>query len=102
MNEHTPGPWQVYTDGTKTFIAAANGRVVVVDLYDENNEPSIEELEANARLIAAAPALLQALKDTREALAAWVEIAEEQDQREGDYTALEEADQAIQKAEGGN
>ena len=60
MNEHTPVPWKVYTDGTKTFVVStATGRVVAADLYDENNEPSIEELDANARLIAAAPELLQ-------------------------------------------
>jgi hypothetical protein len=32
-------------------------------MYDEENEPTLEELEANARLIAAAPELLAALKE---------------------------------------
>ena len=63
MNQHTPGPWKVYPSGTQTFVASvATGRIVAVDLYDENSNPPIEEVDANARLIAAAPALLEAVE----------------------------------------
>ena len=62
----------------------------------------VNKREGNTPLSQAAPALLQALKATRAALAGWIEIAEEHDQRDGDHLALAEADQAIQKAEGGN
>jgi hypothetical protein len=37
-----------------------------MDLYDENSDTPIEEVEANARLIAAAPALLGAVEVTLE------------------------------------
>jgi hypothetical protein len=59
MNAHTPYPWTV--DGT---IAAENldvigegGRVAMLDCDDID----ADTLEANARLIAAAPELLEAL-----------------------------------------
>lgn len=58
--KHTPGEWAV--DGM-TIFAPADGiaaKDVAVILHDGNS--SIQEREANARLIAAAPELLEALK----------------------------------------
>ncbi len=63
MSKHTPGPWTVFDaakeDGISDFygIDAPNGDAVV--LYDR--EGGIES-EADARLIAAAPDLLEALQ----------------------------------------
>lgn len=55
MSRHTPGPWKVYNDGTDVcddsgHIAACEGTG-----YDET--------VANARLIAAAPSMYEALKE---------------------------------------
>lgn len=63
--KHTPGPWGVARRSHCTVLNAlfVNGggdrvaRVVV-----PNTASSIEEYEANARLIAAAPELLEALQ----------------------------------------
>lgn len=63
VSSHTPGPWKVYSDGTKTFILApVNGRIVAVDLYDVNTDTPVEEINANAQLIATAPKMLALLR----------------------------------------
>ena len=62
--EHTPGKWEIGKSLEKQFIIGRrNGREAIIagDLYDENNEPTIKELDANAALIAAGPELLAAL-----------------------------------------
>lgn len=59
MSTHTPGPWAAQPHDLKcwTVVAGAGSSVAHVDL---RSEPEITE--ANARLIAAAPDLLEALK----------------------------------------
>lgn len=68
---HTPGPWVVRDFGRFPGIDAANGASIVV--YGEDGEEwagvrgtepneAAEEVAANARLIAAAPDLLEALQ----------------------------------------
>lgn len=68
MGKHTPGPWFVEDDrvwalnegGTnRTYIQVQGGYVS----RETRERTSREEMAANARLIAAAPALLEALKD---------------------------------------
>jgi len=59
--KHTPGQWEVTHFDGRTQVFAGR-RMVVEGLYDEDNEPTLEEVEANARLIAAAPELLEAIK----------------------------------------
>ena len=60
MTKYTPGLWKhddtsIYSDKYEHDIAT---------LYFEHGEPySLEEFEANANLIAAAPELLEALED---------------------------------------
>lgn len=72
---HTPGPWdgrQEYNDHRDEIIA--RGRVVAIIpvrkttgvMSDEKRLESDQEGEANARLIAAAPELLEALTIARE------------------------------------
>jgi len=61
----TPGPWEVYDGFSDTQIKGMrNGREanIITGMYDEENEPALEELAANAFLIAAAPELLEACK----------------------------------------
>ena len=65
MNKHTPGPWTVTRVSKSTilkdlYVSASPERVARVVLPATAN--SIDEYEANARLIAAAPDLLEALK----------------------------------------
>lgn len=64
MSKHTPGPWDYWQgagigDESHAEIIAADGEIVIAGF---NN--MIEQGEANARLIAAAPDLLEALVDS--------------------------------------
>lgn len=89
--KHTPGPWvnhgcyiyRVGTDGKRTGPAIANTRV------DEFITP--EEEEQNARLIAAAPELYEALRTMVDAFPFTDESA-------GQYDAVQVAREAIAKA----
>ena len=107
MNKHTPGPWRKVTAndykslGVETVSDDIYARVTICEIQlahgepfnsDENDEP-----KANARLIAAAPELLEALKKATMALA-WHE------QEHGvamDAVIVEQARAAIAKATGG-
>jgi hypothetical protein len=58
---HTPGPWHV--DDVANFCAfSADGKRVSY-CYSAHSDRSDEEAAANARLIAAAPELLEACKE---------------------------------------
>jgi hypothetical protein len=61
-DKHTPGPWRVQATG-HSFVVEANTHTEVISV-DENGDPCrwSEYNEATARLIAAAPDLLEALK----------------------------------------
>jgi hypothetical protein len=65
MSSYTPAPWTV--DGTTAAenldVIGENGRVAMLDCDDID----ADTLEANARLISAAPELLAVLQDVREA-----------------------------------
>ena len=66
MSAHTPGPWRAVPNApgiSDTVIDS--GRRVVADVISRK---STDELRANARLIAAAPELLDALEGLLNAL----------------------------------
>jgi hypothetical protein len=69
MSEHTPGPWRVlnHASGHVGFIAVVAGeRTHICDVFPYGTRAStagLDEHLANARLIAAAPDLLAALKE---------------------------------------
>jgi hypothetical protein len=70
-SEHTPGPWLIEESSNEDEFAnvfGPNDRPVA-GIYIENDgsETPSEEDTANARLIAAAPEMLQALKDVSNA-----------------------------------
>lgn len=74
MTKHTPGPWEIAfetfdNDGApETAIQALGGRAFVAFALEFGpNNPQMRE--ANARLIAAAPDLLEALKKIVKSLA---------------------------------
>lgn len=63
--KYTRGEWRVTTFGGNTNIEASrNGRKcwVAQSLYDEENEPTLEELTANARLMAKSPQMYELLQ----------------------------------------
>jgi hypothetical protein len=66
MAEHTPGPWAYDTESNEVFATGDHygaGWIARVEGNDSNGTPFSEEMRlANARLIAAAPELLVALK----------------------------------------
>jgi hypothetical protein len=72
-NRHTPGPWGVEDPfGPDLLLIVSRpsgpphqwGHIAQVSLERENNlDPTRKEAEANARLIAAAPDMLETLKD---------------------------------------
>jgi hypothetical protein len=94
--KHTPGPWRAEAEGCLTshslpVIVKSNGHLVA-QLCDRN--------VANARLIAAAPELLEALQLCKRALYSGY-MSETSENRSGIYSnAYEVADATIRKAKG--
>lgn len=79
MNNHTPGPWLYYKND---FTGGFTLRDSINRLIGSTSSPSGVDArlgspytrygcEANARLIAAAPELLEALEDVREWISNW-------------------------------
>ena len=67
MNKHTPGPWSIGDDSNAGCEVIAGPVAIVLDRIarvagDGTYVISREEMIANARLIAAAPCMLQALE----------------------------------------
>lgn len=64
--KHTPGPWILH--GALARIEDVNGRLLAVPVFQSQNDTGTtygsNENLANAKLIAAAPELLEALKET--------------------------------------
>lgn len=60
MSKHTSGPWKVSRSGTT--VLSESGRFIA-DCLGPNSQ---EQNEPNARLIAAAPELLEALKEAQQ------------------------------------
>ncbi len=99
--KHTPGPWMI--DGISRDILAPDGELLAtayqmtVDVDEEMANPDDTGV-ANARLIAAAPELLDALKAIHEGAARTISDS-------GDYSyaldrILQTAEAAITKAQG--
>ena len=61
-DKHTPGPWKV--DGTYIYEVEQDKIIAEVETYNDNELP----YEANARLMAAAPELLEFVEDVAEGL----------------------------------
>jgi hypothetical protein len=56
MTKHTPGPWQVASEATATILGPSPTGLRIIAVAEEPNQT------ANAKLIAAAPELLEALR----------------------------------------
>ena len=87
MNKHTPGPWFYETGNTEALIVERDG-TTVAELQTTYQTTAHRSLEANARLIAAAPDLLAALQSLIN------------DQRDASLPILSQARAAITKATG--
>ena len=74
MNRHTLGPWKFYTEPQPNGcpIVGARGLMVAMLAHSINHDDQRETALANARLIAAAPDLLEALEWCAETLAVFV------------------------------
>ena len=57
--KHTPAPWKIFRQDEDLIIINESSRPSIADITGGNG---LEEDEANAKLIAAAPELLEALK----------------------------------------
>lgn len=74
MTGHTPGPWAVYprraADGSVVVTDAGNGQVATL----RSTSKTVKMIEADARLIAAAPDLLEACEEIASAYDAAVGV----------------------------
>ena len=91
MSKHTPGPWIL-----KGLTVYNSNEIEICESNDfvRANADNTSEIEANARLIAAAPDMMDALKDC---------LAYMLDDQSSDVTgakALDSINAAIAKAEG--
>ena len=94
---HTPGPWVTYDDGITQVIASDKDRTLRMGcvFHDSKN---LDVVQANARLIAAAPEMLEALMLAHEEL---LNIARLQDwHAEAFRGRIEKMTTAIEKATG--
>jgi hypothetical protein len=53
-SQSTPGKWIDTNESGITQVKSDHGRFIALEMYDENNEPEIDEVEANAEFIALA------------------------------------------------
>lgn len=73
QTNHTPGPWSLKMTGWRTnpFAIYSPRRPGAVACVPSRTSVPLDEQDANARLIAAAPELLAALKGMDEELSLW-------------------------------
>jgi hypothetical protein len=63
---HTPGPWKFEVRNNQAMVTTERDdidMVVASNLFDEELDLELEEVDANARLIASAPDLLECLQN---------------------------------------
>ena len=68
MNKHTPGPWVWGEDYCGLYGSGRDREVMTHQRFEGMWLSHVDSQEANARLIAAAPDLLEALEDSLTAL----------------------------------
>ena len=94
MNKHTPGPWQIADGESRRVYLINHGRDAVGEtVYTETRNP------ADARLIAAAPDLLEALLMAKKAISRF-DNGHAFDAHGIDSEAQRQVDAAIAKATG--
>lgn len=101
--QHTPGPWvaeRLDDEGHYDITNVSKSAVIATTAgwYDDDDDRGTTEAAFNARLIAAAPEMLEALKDAQAAMAWWDNP--EQCTEDFKRVSLARARAAIAKAEG--
>jgi len=100
MSKHTPGPWKIRNDITKDTLICSENKTIICGIHQKNLN-ILSETKANAQLIAAAPDMLETLKqsyemiDTLAGMSSW----EARSQDEIDEV-MNQMLNAINKAEG--
>ena len=89
--QHTAGPWKVFEDTIQTGPRLFSTKIAEVCTQNENKD----HWKANARLIAAAPELLEMVKNLKMVLAGY--MADSEVAMSTDYTLLEQADKLVAK-----
>lgn len=98
MNKHTEGPWvyaygSVYREAGLGYESAS--RIAVMDRHNPKTTPT--ERDANAVLMAAAPAMLEMLEELRAVLRAEQTFSDSPD----DWTTwIKDIDEVLAKAKG--
>ena len=95
--KHTPGPWENHKWNCKEHQISGKGGTIAL-VSHSHSLVSEAEADANARLIAAAPALLIELKNTVAAIEKW---GKEHPESGGWIGVIHGALKAIAQAEGG-
>ncbi len=95
--KHTPGPWENHKWNCEEHQISAKGGTIAL-VSHSHSLVSEAEADANARLIAAAPALLIELKNTVAAIEKW---GKEHPESGGWIGVIHGALKAIAQAEGG-
>jgi hypothetical protein len=101
----TPGPWTVTEHSwSRTGIYAEHEAIAALDIYNDATEDNQDELEgrmaANARLIAAAPDLLEVLIAVRDSFIYEDDHSKTAVMTEADNHAFDQVCAAIAKATG--
>lgn len=100
-DKHTPGPWRA--EGWKnTVVNSAKGNTIVISPGGDggDNGVGIEEIQANARLIAAAPELLETLEFCRDWFAKFSPTSPLITGEQAEHPMLTAITKAIAKAKG--
>ena len=96
MSKHTSGPWAIYVNAPSDIVI----RKMSKDGYELCSIARVSSGYANARLIAAAPELLEALKEAHNALELFA--SDESPSGQIAVAAVMQASAAIAKATGEN
>lgn len=99
MSAHTAGPWQVASDGSLGTVETESGVVIAQAMQVRPRAQDMKHVErmANARLIAAAPDLLKALRGM---LSAWNMVCDANGFERDHIQQQKDAVAAIAKATG--
>lgn len=104
MTQHTKGPWEVMWEDHANVIIGADQAVIADCFHADDRTQGPREQEqalANARLIASAPELLEALNHAHNSLRTFRNVPkEEQEWTSFDDDVMEAIERAIAKAEG--